>query len=158
MDVDQTAYISKTAHITGDLEIGRYSSVWHNATIRADSTIKIGNGTNIQDNAVLHSMGDESTFVGDNVTIGHSAVVHGCTVEDECLIGMGSVILNDAVIGENCIIGASALILEGQEIPPNSLVIGVPGKVARNLNQDDIQRIKEKAREYKELAEKYKKE
>ncbi|RZN63231.1 gamma carbonic anhydrase family protein [Methanonatronarchaeum sp. AMET6-2] len=155
MDIDETAYISESAYVQGKVKIGAKSSVWPNATIRADSPIKIGRSTNIQDNAALHSMNEESTTVGDRVTIGHSAVVHGCTIKDECLIGMGAVVLNDAEIGENCIIGASALILEGQEIPSNSLVVGVPGKVVRNLDEDDIKRIKDKAAEYEELTEKY---
>ncbi|OUJ19086.1 Isoleucine patch superfamily protein [Methanonatronarchaeum thermophilum] len=156
MDIDKTAYISETAYVNGDITIGRNSSVWPNATIRADSPIKIGRSTNIQDNVVLHSMGSERTEIGDRVSIGHSAVVHGCEIKDECLIGMGAVILNDAVVNKNCIIGAQALVLENQEIPPNSLVVGVPGKIVRELKEKDIKRIKQKASEYEELAQKYK--
>ncbi|PTD94738.1 gamma carbonic anhydrase family protein [archaeon SCG-AAA382B04] len=157
MKKNSSCYIAESAKLLGNVEIGKKSSVWPNATIRADSIIKIGEKTNIQDNCVLHSQGKEKTNVGDEVTIGHGAIVHSAKVKDQSLIGINSTILNDAEIGENSIIGASALVTENQKIPSQSVVMGVPGEIVRRTTKEEIEKIKERANKYVELAQKYKK-
>src|SRR5262245_49798125 len=127
-------YIAKGAIVLGDVTIGKNSSVWYNAVVRGDiNRIAIGQQTNIQDNAVLHLADDFPCVVGNLVTVGHSAVVHACTVGDEVLIGMGAIILDGAVIGKQSIIGAKALVTQGTKIPPGSLVLGAPAKIVRAL-------------------------
>src|ERR1041385_2678710 len=130
-------YIAKTAVVLGDVTIGDHSSVWYHAVVRGDiNRIAIGHHTNIQDNAVLHLADDYACLVGNYVTVGHSAIVHACTVGDECLIGMGATILDGAVIGAQSIIGANALVTQGMEVPPGSLVLGSPAKVVRSLSPE----------------------
>ena len=142
-------YIAQGAAVLGDVTLGDHSSVWCNAVLRGDiNRIVVGHHTNIQDNAVLHLSDDFPCIVGNYVTIGHAAVVHACTVGDQALIGIGSTILDGAVIGEESLIGAGALVSPGKKIPPGSLVLGSPGKVARELSP------KERA-ELRKLAEKY---
>jgi len=142
-------YIARGAVVVGDVTLGDYSSVWYNAVLRGDiNRIVVGHHTNVQDNSVLHLADQYPCLVGNYVTIGHSAIVHACTVEDECLIGMGSVILDDAVIGEQSIIGARSLVTQGTRIPPGSLVLGSPGKVARSLSLDERQRLRAWAEKY----------
>ena len=151
--IDNTCYIAEDATIIGNVTIGENSSVWNHATIRSNhQPIVIGNGTNIQDNAVVHVDKDYKVSIGNNVTIGHSAIVHGCTVNDNTLIGMGSIILNGAIIGKNCIIGAGALITQNVIIPDNSLVIGSPAKILRQVTQDEINEIMENADIYQKEA------
>lgn len=156
MEIHPSVFIASLSYVSGELKIGQGSSVWPNATIRADSFISVGKYTNIQDNAVLHSQGEERIKVGDKVTIGHSAIVHGAEVEHQCLIGMNAVILNRAKIGRNSIIGASALVTEEKEIPPRSLALGAPAKVIRKITDEEIEQIKENAQEYYQMAQKYK--
>ena len=151
--IDNTCYIAEDATIIGNVTIGENSSVWNHATIRSNhQPIVIGNGTNIQDNAVVHVDKDYKVSIGNNVTIGHSAIVHGCTVNDNTLIGMGSIILNGAIIGKNCIIGAGALITQNVIIPDNSLVIGSPAKILCQVTQDEINEIMENADIYQKEA------
>ncbi|OKY77712.1 MAG: Isoleucine patch superfamily protein [Candidatus Methanohalarchaeum thermophilum] len=157
MEKHETAYIAPSAVVLGNVKIGKGSSIWPNATIRGDSKIEIGKETNIQDNCVIHSQGKEETYIGDKVTVGHSAVVHAAEVKNESLIGMKSNILNDAQIGKNCIVGASALVPEGKNMPSGTLAIGIPAEVERKLTQKEIDEIKERSREYKRLMEEYKK-
>ena len=126
-----------------------------NATVRGDSPIRIGENSNVQDNAVLHGERGHEINVGDGVTIGHGAIVHGCTVGSNTIVGMGAIILNDAVIGENCIIGAGALVTQGKTIPAGSLVIGSPAVVKRPLTAEEIEGIRENAAEYAAFAKKY---
>jgi carbonic anhydrase/acetyltransferase-like protein (isoleucine patch superfamily) len=127
-------YIARGAIVLGDVTIGKNSSVWYNAVVRGDiNRIAIGHQTNIQDNAVLHLADDLPCIVGNLVTVGHSAVVHACTVGDEVLIGMGAIILDGAVIGKQSIIGAKALVTQGTKIPAGSLVLGAPAKIVRAL-------------------------
>lgn len=156
--VHPTAYVYDTAHIIGDVEIGEYSSVWCNAVLRGDvHFIKIGKRTNIQDNSVLHgTKGVWSVILGDDITVGHNVTLHGCTIKDRCLIGMGSIILDGVEIGEECIIGAGALVTENSKIPPRSLVLGMPGKVVRQLKDEDVERILRSAKNYIEYSEAYK--
>jgi carbonic anhydrase/acetyltransferase-like protein (isoleucine patch superfamily) len=134
-EVHRTAFIDESAQVVGGVSLGKDSSVWHNAVIRGDvNYIRIGERTNIQDGVVLHgTLGRYPVILEDNVTIGHNAVVHGCTVHSNCLIGMGAIILDNAEIGEHCIIGAGAIVTEGMQVPPNSLVLGIPGRVRRQL-------------------------
>ncbi|HJJ56031.1 MAG TPA: gamma carbonic anhydrase family protein [Methanocorpusculum sp.] len=132
-------FIAPTATVIGDVTIGTDSTVLFGAVIRADmASITIGNRTNIQDNAVIHESKTYPTKIGNNVSIGHGAIIHGCTIEDNCLIGMGSIILNGAVISNGSLIAAGALVSEHKIIPPNSLVMGIPGKVIRELTPDEI--------------------
>ena len=150
--IHKSVYVSKKAFISGEVEIMDNSSVWPFASIRGDNgRIKIGRYTNIQDSTTIH---DETT-IGDFVTIGHNAVVHGCRIEDNVLIGMHSTILNNAYIGKNCVIGANALVPEGKEIPENSLVLGVPGKIVKTLGEEWHKKIRENAEVYYRLSRKY---
>jgi carbonic anhydrase/acetyltransferase-like protein (isoleucine patch superfamily) len=150
-------YIDRSAQVIGEVSLGPRSSVWPNAVLRGDvHFIRIGSETNIQDGAVLHGMKDlHPTILGDRCTIGHNATVHGCTLEDDVLVGMGAVILNGAHIGHGSIIAASALILEGAIIPPGSLVAGVPGKVRRELGEEGLISIRGYASHYVEYAAEY---
>jgi carbonic anhydrase/acetyltransferase-like protein (isoleucine patch superfamily) len=148
--VPASCYVDLSAQVIGDVILGERSSIWMNAVVRGDvHSIRIGSHSNVQDCAVLHGMRYRyPVTVGDWVTIGHNATVHGCTLEDAVLVGMGSTILNDARIGEGSIIAAGAVIPEHTIIPPNSLVTGVPGKVRRTLAEADRELILTYARNY----------
>jgi len=142
--VHQSAFIDESAQVIGDVEIGENSSVWMMAVIRGDvHRIRIGQRTNVQDGTIVHVMKDtHPTLIGDDVTIGHAAVIHGCTIEDRCLIGMGAIILNGALIGSGSIVAAGSVVTERMQVPPGSLVMGTPAKVKRALvkrEADDIQ-------------------
>jgi carbonic anhydrase/acetyltransferase-like protein (isoleucine patch superfamily) len=151
--IHEAAYISPRASLSGEVRLGKDSSVWHNATLRGDiAPIEIGTRTNIQDGAVLHVGNDLPCVLGDDVTVGHGAIVHGCRVGDRCLIGMGSIILNGAEIGEECIVGAGALVTEGRKIPPRSLVFGSPAQIVRSVKDDEVKKILESAAAYLKLA------
>ena len=155
--IDKTVFIADGARVLGDVEIGKNSSVWFNAVIRADSnSIKIGERSNVQDNAVIHTSRDFGVRIGDNVTIGHGAIVHGCTVKNNVMIGMGAIVLNGAIVEENCIIGAGALVTQGKVIPAGSLVFGNPAKIVRNLTDQEISSITDNAASYVKEAEQYK--
>ena len=138
--VHPTAFVDASAQVIGDVEIGEESSVWMCAVIRGDvHWIKVGKRTSIQDGTIVHAMtGTYPTGIGDNVTVGHAAVLHGCTIEDQCLIGMGAIVLNGAYVGAGSIVAAGTLLVEGQKIPPRSLVMGSPGKVKRLLTQAEV--------------------
>lgn len=142
-------YLARTAVVLGDVTLGDHSSVWYNTVLRGDiNRIVVGHHTNIQDNSVLHLADEFPCLVGNWVTIGHSAIVHACTVGDEVLVGMGAVILDGAVIGEQSLIGAKALVTQGTKIPPGSLVLGAPAKVARVLTQEERGKLKWWAQKY----------
>ena len=129
-----SVYIASTAVVIGDVTLGAHASVWYNAVLRGDiNRIVVGEYSNVQDNAVLHLADNFPCILGRYVTVGHSAIVHACTVEDECLIGMGATILDGAVIGAQSIIGANALVTQGTIVPPGSMVLGSPAKVVRQL-------------------------
>ncbi len=154
-DLASTCYIAPDASVIGDVEIGQESSVWFGAVLRGDiNSIRIGERTNIQDRAVLHVDRDAACEIGDGVTIGHSAVVHGSVIENGCLIGIGAVVLSRCRISEGSIVGAGAVVPEGAVIPPRSLVLGIPGKVVRTLESGENPgpRI---AESYVDLAAKY---
>jgi gamma-carbonic anhydrase len=145
----QDVYIARGAVVVGDVTLGDYSSVWYNAVLRGDiNRIVIGHHTNIQDNAVLHLEDELPCVVGNYVTVGHSAIVHACTVGDETLVGMGAVILDAAVIGRQCLIGAKALVTARTQIPDGSLVLGSPAKVVRPLTEAERQGLKPSAEKY----------
>lgn len=142
-------YVAHGAVIVGDVTLGDCSSVWYNAVLRGDiNRIEIGRFTNIQDNTVVHLADEFGCFVGDYVTVGHSAIVHACTVGEECLVGMGATIMDGAVIGKQSIIGAHTLVTQGTKIPPGSMVVGAPGKVVRELTAKERSRIKYWAEKY----------
>ena len=145
----KNVFIARTAIVIGDVTLGAYSSVWYGAVLRGDiNRIVVGHHTNVQDNAVLHLADELPCVLGNWVTVGHSAVVHACTVRDEVLVGMGAVILDGAVIGRQSIIGAKALVTQGTEIPPGSLVLGAPAKVARKLSSAERAGLKWWAQKY----------
>ena len=148
--VHPTAYIDDSAQVIGDVEIGEESSVWMCVVIRGDvHRIRIGRRSNVQDGTIIHVMKDtHPTTIGDDVTIGHAAVIHGCTIEDRCLIGMGAIVLNGARIGTGSIIAAGTLLPENANIPPRSLVMGSPGKVRRTLEDEDLAEIQMYADRY----------
>jgi carbonic anhydrase/acetyltransferase-like protein (isoleucine patch superfamily) len=154
--IDKTCFIAESADIIGNIIIGEKSSIWYKTVLRGDvNLIEIGKNTNIQDNCVLHSDDDIKTIIGNNVTIGHGAIVHSCTIDNNVLIGMGAIILPNVKINKNVIIGAGSLIPPGKEIPSNSLVIGSPGKVVRKLTEEEIDDIYKLSIHYIELASKY---
>ena len=150
-------YIADNAYVIGDVEIGDNASVWFNAVIRGDGgKIIVGDNSNIQDNCVLHAEPWNSLVIGKGVTVGHLAMLHGCTIGDNTLIGINSVILNDAVIGKNCIIGVNALITEKKVIPDGSVVMGSPGKIVRQVTETDIKIIEAAAKLYVENGKRFK--
>ena len=154
--IHKTAFIAGGAKIIGDVSCKKYSSAWYNAVVRGDrKKIIIGKFSNIQDNCVLHAE-KHDLILGDYVSIGHGAIIHGCKIKNNCIIGMGAVVMEGCVIEENCIVGAGAVITENKKIPENSLVIGIPGKVVRELTREEREHIKENALDYVKLAEKNK--
>jgi carbonic anhydrase/acetyltransferase-like protein (isoleucine patch superfamily) len=152
-----SCYIDPSAQVIGDVVIGDGSSVWPNAVLRGDvNFIRVGEGTNIQDNSVLHVDSDGFPLnIGNRVTVGHSVVLHGCTIEDESLIGIGAIVLNGARIGKGSVIAAGALVAEGMEIPAYSLAMGVPAKVRRQVTPEERERFRLNAEHYMELRDKY---
>ena len=145
-----TAFVDDSAQVIGDVEIGEDSSVWMNVVIRGDiNRIRLGARTNIQDGSVVHVMRDtHPTLIGDEVTVGHGAILHGCVVEDRCLIGMGAIVLNGVVVGTGSIIAAGTLVAEGTTIPPGSLVMGSPGRVRRTTTDEEAVSIRRYAEHY----------
>jgi gamma-carbonic anhydrase len=142
--VDGSAYVDVSAQVIGDVTIGAESSVWMNVVIRGDvNQIRIGARSNVQDLTMVHVMrATHPTVIGDDVTIGHSAVVHGCTIEDRVLVGMGAILLNGVKVGHDCVIAAGSLLTEGSEVPPRSLVMGRPAKVKRMLTDEEVAQIR----------------
>ena len=151
-------WVAPNACIIGDVTLEKNTSIWFNVTLRGDvENIYVGEGSNIQDGSVLHTDPGYPLKIGKDVTIGHLVMLHGCTIGDNSLIGIGAVILNGAKIGKNCIIGANALVTENKEIPDNSLVIGSPGKIVRQVSSDETKSITENAIHYQENWKKYSK-
>lgn len=148
--IHKRTYIAKTAQIIGNVTIGEHSSVWYGAVIRGDDMpITIGIGSNIQDNSVLHITPPlRGVSIGDYVSIGHSSIIHGCNIGDNCLIGMGSIIMDGAIIGDNTVIGAGSIVTENKEIPSGVLALGRPAKVIRTLTEDELKGIKNNAFHY----------
>ncbi|MET0782206.1 MAG: gamma carbonic anhydrase family protein [Microbacterium sp.] len=149
--IEPTAFVAAGARVVGAVILGESASVWYNAVLRADGdTITVGAGSNVQDNVSVHVDQGHPVVIGENVSVGHNAVVHGCTVGDGSLIGMGAVVLSGAVIGEGCLVAGGAVVLEGAVIPPGSLVAGVPAKVRRELTDDERAGILRNAQAYRE--------
>jgi carbonic anhydrase/acetyltransferase-like protein (isoleucine patch superfamily) len=155
-----SAYIDQSAQVIGDVVVGERSSIWPNVTVRGDvNWIRIGEETSIQDNSVLHC--DAGVFplqIGSRVTVGHLAMLHGCTVEDECLIGIGAIVLNGAKIGSGSVIAAGSVVPEGMQVPPQSLVMGVPAKVKRPVTPEEQERFRQNAKRYVEATAIYRDE
>jgi carbonic anhydrase/acetyltransferase-like protein (isoleucine patch superfamily) len=155
-EIHPGAFVAASADVIGRVTLHEESSVWYHATLRGDiHEIVIGPRSNIQDNAVVHLADDYGCYVGELVTVGHSAVIHACTIKDEVLVGMGAIVLDGAVIGERSIIGAGALVTGGTVIPPGSLVLGSPAKVVRTLSLDEQQGVKHWAEKYVVQSRKY---
>jgi carbonic anhydrase/acetyltransferase-like protein (isoleucine patch superfamily) len=151
--IGEGVYIAKSAVVFGAVTLGKQSSVWYNAVLRGDiHEIVVGEGVNIQDNAVLHIADDFGCYLGDYVTVGHSAVVHACRVGNETLVGMGATILDGAVVGNQCIVGANALVKQGQEIPDGSMAVGSPARVIRRLTDEERAGLKGWAMKYVDIA------
>jgi carbonic anhydrase/acetyltransferase-like protein (isoleucine patch superfamily) len=155
--VADSAYLAPGARIIGEVSIGPAASIWFNAVVRGDSErIEIGAGTNVQDGCVLHADPGKPCILGQRVTLGHGAIVHGATVEDDVLIGMRAVVMNGARIGAGSIVGVGAIVLENTDIPPGSIVVGSPGKVIRQATDRDREKIRHAADHYIEAAKAYK--
>lgn len=152
--VDPKARLADNCAVSGDVTLGAGVNVWYSAVLRGDTApITVGEGSNIQDGVVVHGGRGFPVSIGKNVSVGHRAVVHGCTVEDECLIGMGSVLLNGCTIGAGSIVAAGALVTQGAVIPPGSLVVGTPGRVVRSLRPEEAADLPQSAERYRKLAE-----
>jgi carbonic anhydrase/acetyltransferase-like protein (isoleucine patch superfamily) len=157
-NVHDSVFLAPGSRVIGEVTIGKESTVWFNAVLRGDEgAIAIGDKTSIQDNVTCHLYEGFPLYIGDEVTVGHNAILHGCQIHNRCIIGMGSTILDGAVIGEETIIGANTLIPSGKKIPPRSLVVGSPGKVVRELSEKDLELIQlsidtyvQKGKEYKQ--------
>lgn len=155
-EIADGVFVAENASVIGSVKIGKGCSVWYGAVIRADSdSIVIGENTNIQDNCTVHTAFDYGVKIGNCVTVGHNAVVHGCTVGYNTLIGMNSTILNGAVIGNNSIVGAGALVTEHKQFPDNSLIIGVPAKAVATLDDEAVEKIRQNGIEYTAFAKDY---
>jgi carbonic anhydrase/acetyltransferase-like protein (isoleucine patch superfamily) len=148
--VHETAYVDPSAQVIGDVAVGSESSLWMNVVVRGDvHRIRIGRRTNLQDGTIVHVMrGTHPTSIGDDVTIGHGVIVHGCTIGDRCLIGMGVILLNGVSVAEDCIVAAGSLLPEGMAVPPRSLVMGSPGRVRRPLTDAEVASILDYATRY----------
>ncbi len=152
-----SAYIDLSAQVIGDVEVGERASVWCNASVRGDvHRIRIGEESNVQDNCVLHGeRGKWPVIVGKRVTIGHSAILHGCVVEDDCLIGVGAVVLNGSRIGAGAVVAAGALVPEGMEVPPNTVVMGSPAERQRDVRPEERERFRQSNRNYVGYGQQY---
>lgn len=158
-DVHESAWVAPSADVIGDVELGPDTSVWYNCVLRGDiAPIRVGRDTNIQDLTMVHVDVDRPCVIGDGVGIGHRAIVHGCEVRDDALIGMGAVVLTDAVVGEGSLVAAGAVVTEGMEVPPGSLVVGVPGKVIREVDDELRERMGLTVAHYRELKEAHREE
>src|SRR5919108_5531683 len=155
--IAKTAYIEETAVVIGDVVIGEESSIWFQAVVRGDvHAIRIGHRTNIQDLSIVHVTHDtHPTILGDDVTVGHRVVLHGCTIKDRVLIGMGAIIMDGVVVGEDSVVGAGALLTEGTIVPAKSLILGTPAKVKRSITEQELAWIRASAQNYVRYAKQY---
>lgn len=154
MKKNETVFIADSSDIIGDVSLGDNSSVWFQTVLRGDQEpIKIGNNSNIQDGTVIHCDKSHPTIIGDNVSVGHNSTLHGCKINNNVIVGMGSIVLNGAEIGENSIIGAGSLITQNKKFAPGKLIMGSPAKEIRNLTEDELDSIKNNANEYIKLKE-----
>lgn len=156
MMLGKTVFIAKSADVIGKVKLGNFISVWFNTVIRGDvDTITIGDRTNIQDGTVVHVAPGHPTVIGEGVSIGHNAIIHGCEIGDNVLVGMGAIVLNGAKIGDNSIVGAGSLVTQGKVFPPNSLIMGSPAKKVRDLSPEEVQSIRDNAEEYLDTMKGY---
>ncbi|MDR2299482.1 MAG: gamma carbonic anhydrase family protein [Comamonas sp.] len=156
-EVAETAWVADSAQVMGRVKLEKDASVWFGTVIRGDTeSITVGEGSNIQDSSVLHADFGKPLLVGCNVTVGHQVMLHGCTIGDGSLIGIGAVVLNGAKIGKNCLVGAGSLVTEGKEFPDGSMILGSPAKVVRELSPEQIQGLHQSARNYVENARRFK--
>ena len=156
--IDDTAWVADDVNLIGKVTLAAKSSVWFGSTLRGDNEmLTLGEGSNIQENSVLHTDMGYPLTIGKNCTIGHKVMLHGCTIGDNTLIGMGAMVMNGAVVGKNCLIGAGALITEGKIIPDGSLLMGAPGKIIRTLTDEAIEGLTRSALSYQKNAERYRK-
>lgn len=154
--IDPSAFIAAGAVVLGDVHLGRDVSVWYNAVLRGDTErIEVGEGTNVQDLSMVHADPGVPCVVGRRVTVGHRAVLHGCVVEDDCLIGMGAILLNGVRVGRGSVVGAGAVLVEGTEVPPGSLVLEVPGRVVKPVDEAMMERIDHAWRHYVEQSRRH---
>lgn len=152
--VSEGVFIAPGAQLIGKVSLGPNASVWFNTVLRGDAdTITVGSGSNIQDLTMVHCDKGFPVEIGANVTVGHTCIIHGCTIGDNCLIGMGSTILNGAKLGENCLVGAGSLITEGKEFPPGSVIMGRPAKVVREVGDRELEMIRRAAENYRRNAQ-----
>ena len=155
--IDKSAWIAESADVMGAVSLAADTSVWFNAVIRGDTeTITIGEGSNVQDLAVIHADNGMPVVVGKNVTVGHKVMLHGCTIGDESLIGIAAVVLNGARIGRHCVVGAGSVVTEGKEFPDGSLIMGTPAKVVRELTPEQIEGLRMSAKHYTQNAFRFK--
>ena len=155
--VASSAWVAESAEVIGNVTLGEDSSVWFGVVIRGDtSTIQVGKGSNVQDNSVLHADHGMPLVIGEGVTVGHQVMLHGCTVGNNTLIGIGAIVLNGATIGNNCLVGAGALVTEGKTFPDGSMIIGSPAKAVRILTPEQIEGLKMSAKHYVDNASRYK--
>lgn len=155
-EISESAWVSESAQVIGQVRIDEQASVWPGAVLRADlAPITLGSGSNLQDNAVVHVDAGRPCTVGRNVTVGHGAILHGCTIEDGALIGMGAVVLNGAVIGRDAIVGAGALVAENKVIPERALVVGTPARLVRTLSDDEVEKLHEDNKHYQQQKERF---
>jgi carbonic anhydrase/acetyltransferase-like protein (isoleucine patch superfamily) len=156
-DVHASAFVVDSAVVIGDVVLGAETSIWFHAVVRGDvERIRIGARSNIQDNATVHVTTDRwPTVVGEGVTVGHAAVLHGCSIGDHCLIGIGAIVLDGVVVGDECLVGAGAVVTPGTQVPPRSLVLGSPAKRVRELSTDEIARLRQSASNYVRHARTY---
>lgn len=152
--IDASAFVAPSADVVGDVVLAEEASVWYGCVLRGDvAPIRVGRGTNIQDLTVVHVDEGHPALIGDRVGIGHRAIVHGCEVRDDCLVGMGAVLLTGAVIGRGSLVAAGAVVTEGMEVPPDSLVVGLPAKVVRKVDDELRKRMRRTVRDYQALKE-----
>lgn len=156
-EVAESAWVADSAQVMGAVKVAAHASIWFGCTVRGDTeTIEIGEGSNIQDGSVLHADHGKPLKVGKNVTIGHMVMLHGCTIGDESLIGIGAVVLNGAQIGKNCLVGAGSLVTEGKVFPDGSMIMGSPAKVVRQLSPEQIEAVRQSGHHYVENAQRFK--
>lgn len=152
--IDASAYVAPSADVVGDVEVGEGASVWYQCVLRGDiAPIRIGAQTNIQDLTMVHVDVDRPCLIGARVGVGHRAIIHGCEIEDDCLVGMGAIVLSGAVIGSGSLVAAGAVVTEGMEVPPDSLVVGVPARVIRDVDDELRERMRLTVEHYRELKE-----
>jgi len=152
----ESAWVADNAQVMGDVVLGEDSSVWFGTTVRGDTeTITIGRGSNVQDGSVLHADVGMPLTIGDFVTVGHQVMLHGCTVGDGSLIGIGAIVLNGAKIGKNCLVGAGSLVTEGKEFPDGSMIMGSPARVVKSLTPEQMEGLRQSAQHYIENAQRY---